>query len=73
MEQIDPAIKDIQIVPERDLPSPLIPVPGARRVVRNIHPGGGSISGLQLQSGVVGLHPERVSSTVAAEAVFDGR
>ena len=32
----------------------------------NRHPGGGNISGLQLQGGVVGLHPERVSSTVAA-------
>ena len=35
------------------------------------HPGGGNMSGLQLQGGVVGLHPEPVSSTVAAEAVVD--
>ena len=103
MEQIDP---DIRIVPERDLPSPLTPVSGARWVGRNmwpagqndkspcslnrnnmvtdkntnevagtgnsdVHPRGGHMSGLQLQGGVMGFHPERVSSTVAAEAVFD--
>ena len=40
MEQIDPAIKDIRIVPGKDLPSPLTPVPGARWVARNMRPAG---------------------------------
>ena len=40
MEQIDPAIKDIRIVSGRDLPSPLTPVSGVRRVVRNMRPVG---------------------------------
>ena len=107
MEQIDPAIKDIRIVSGRDLPSPLTPVSGVRRVVRNMrpagqndkspsrsgrnnivtdentngvagmgnssdrHPEGGSISGIQLQGGVVGLYPERVSLTVVAETAVN--
>ena len=35
------------------------------------HPGVGNISGIQLQVGVVGFHPKRVYSTVAAEAVVN--
>ena len=40
VEQIEQAIKDIRIVPERDLPSPLTTVPGARRVGKNMRPAG---------------------------------
>ena len=36
MEQINPAMKDIRIVSEMDLPSPLTPVPGAQWVGRNM-------------------------------------
>ena len=106
MEQIVPAVKDVRTVSERDLPSPLTPIPGARRFGRNMqparqndkspyslirnnmvtdenknevagmgnsdwHPGGGNMSDLHLQGGVEGLHPERVSSTVAAKAAVD--
>ena len=35
------------------------------------HPEGGSIGGIWLLGGVVGLRPERVSSTVAAEAAVN--